>query len=772
MSLRWKALVLTSLTLVSLVLILAFVSAVLWLNSAAHLEQRDLQQNLTRVTTALSGELADLDRMVGDWAGWDDTYAFIADHNPAYIDSNLIDATLLKDKINDILFVDTSGQVVYSKTFDLDQQRAISPSLQWGEYLPALTNLPTLNSAVSSIVNLDHKPSLVVARPILTSDYQGPSRGTLIIGRQLSEELIRHMEQVTGLALTVHSLDDPRLPADFQQAYQALRVTPSAGHEITEPSHYGRPLDEQVMAGYILLEDARGLPALLLQATFARTAYQDAQAATRTLLIYLLLLGLVFSGLTLVLIDRSLLRRLSRLENSVGQIAAHSDFAARVPHNGHDELSSLAHSINGMLDALEHAEQENLHLYEAARRRINELSLLHTAAIATAHSASLEAALQEIALSVFQAFNAVNAMVILCKADCTEMEIRASVGVPAEVLAACHLKSGEGIIGWVAETGQAALVNDVTDNPFYYEADTRTRAELCAPLLIDERVIGMINVESDRLNAFTDADLQLLQTLARNLSTIVENLRLLEELRAANEQLTEVDRLKSRFVANMSHELRTPLNAILGFSELLNDEIPGSLNEEQHDFVQHINTSGQHLLALINDILDLSKLQANRIELERDTAYLAGIVDAAQTLVWPSAQRKQQTLTTDLPPDLPQLYIDPLRIKQVLINLLNNACKFTPRAGHITVRAEPWNAGWLRVSVSDDGPGIPPDRQAEVFEDFSQLDREQHELERGTGLGLAIARRLVDLHGGRIWVESAGQPGLGSTFYFTLPLRE
>jgi signal transduction histidine kinase len=704
--------------------------------------------------------------------GWDDTYAFIADHNPDYIDSNLIDATLLKDKINEILFIDVTGQVVYSKTFDLARQRMIPTSQQWSEYLPTLTNHPAVNSTISSIVSLDNKPVLVVARPILTSEYQGPIRGTLIMGRDLTEELLRHLEQVTGLTLTVRSPYDPQLPADFQQAYQALHAAPGTDRETPRPSSYSLPLDEQVVAGYVLLTDVRGTPALLMRATFARTAYQDAQAAIRTLLIYLLLLSLVFGGLTLVLIDRLLLRRLSRLEASVSQIAAHSDFTARVPQAGQDELSSLARSINGMLDALEHTQQENLRLYDAARRQLGELSLLHTAAIATARSASLDAALQEIALSAFQAFNAVNAMVILCEPGCTKLEIRASVGIPAEVLADRRLKSGEGIIGWVAETGEAVLVNDVAADPHYYEADVRTRAELCAPLKIGERVMGMINVESDQLNAFVTADLQLLQTLAHNLSTIIENLLLLEELLTANERLTELDRLKNRFVANMSHELRTPLNAILGFSELMSEELPGPLNAEQREYVQYINTSGLHLLALINDILDLSKLQANRIELERRVAHLADIVAEAHTLVWPSAQRKQQTITIDVPPDLPSLYIDPLRIKQVLINLLNNACKFTPREGHITVRAERWNEGWLRVRVSDNGPGIPPDRQAEVFEDFSQLDREQRDLDRGTGLGLAIARRLVELHGGRIWVESAGQPGLGSTFYFTLPLSE
>ena len=170
---------------------------------------------------------------------------------------------------------------------------------------------------------------------------------------------------------------------------------------------------------------------------------------------------------------------------------------------------------------------------------------------------------------------------------------------------------------------------------------------MCAPLKIGERLIGVINVESDQLGFFTRGRLcRLLQTLAHNLSMIVENLRLLEEVRAANEQLTELDRLKNQFVANMSHELRTPLNAILGFSELLSDEVPGPLNSEQRDYVQHIYTSGQHLLTLINDILDLSKLQAERIELERRPAYLAEIAAAAQTFVWPAAQRKHQTLSS------------------------------------------------------------------------------------------------------------------------------
>jgi signal transduction histidine kinase/HAMP domain-containing protein len=486
----------------------------------------------------------------------------------------------------------------------------------------------------------------------------------------------------------------------------------------------------------------------------------------------LLVLGLVLGALMLFWIDRFILRRLAQLETSVEHITTTGDLSARMPVTDQDELSVLARSINGMLAALEQAQHDNAHLLQETRRQLGELSLLHTAAIATARSSSLDAALQEIAQSAYDAFDAVNTMVILCEPDQTNLKIRASVGVPVEVLATRQFKQGQGIIGAVADSGETILVNDVTRDARYYEADARTRSEVCAPLKIGERLIGMINVESDQLGFFTTTDQQLLQTLAHNLSMIVEDLRLLEEVRTANEQLTELDRLKSQFVANMSHELRTPLNAILGFSELLSDEVAGPLNDEQRDYVEHIYTSGQHLLALINDVLDLSKLQAGRVELEQRPAYLAEIAAAAQTFVWPAAQRKHQTLSSEVSPDLPSLYVDPLRVKQALINLLNNACKFTPSEGRITVQAEVWRDGWLRVGVSDTGPGIALDKQEAVFEEFTQLGGERMVVERGTGLGLAIARRLIELHGGQMWVESTGQPGEGATFYFTLPLAD
>jgi signal transduction histidine kinase/sensor domain CHASE-containing protein/ActR/RegA family two-component response regulator len=768
MSLRQKILLITGSTLLGLLIILAVMSSVIWQDSVTRLERQQAQQDLNRVITALSGEMATLDRLTNDWAGWDDTYAFIADHNSAYISSNLNDNALIQSQLNVILYIDLTGQIVYSQTFDLQRKQTVSTSPEWATYLTTLTQEGDLTHSVIGLVQLPDGPRLVAARPILTSEYTGPRRGTLIMARALSADVVQQLEKTSGLALELRSVDDPNLPADFQQAAKALFVSGVSPTESTPVGIFSQPLDEQQIAGYVLLVDVTGQPAVLLRASAPRLAWQQVQISIRYLLVFLLFTGAVFSVMTLFLIDRLLLRRVTQLETSVGHIGLSGDPTARVPAAGVDELARLAQSINTMLASLEHAQRENARLYDETRRQLGELSLLHTASMATARRTTLDEALQEIALSAFDTLNAVNAMVLLCPPGSSAIEVRAHVGVSPETLQTRHFARGQGIIGWVAEHGEPALVADVTQDPRYYLSDSRTRSELCVPLMLDERMIGVINVESDQLGGFSTSDLQLLQTLAHNLSIIIEKLRLLEELRAANERLTELDRLKNRFMANMNHELRTPLNAVLGFSELLIDGVPGPLNDDQRTYVQHIYTSGQHLLALINDVLDLSKLQAGRVELELQQVHLADIAAEAHTFILPAVQRKHQAVIIDLPAELPVLYVDVLRVRQVLINLLNNAGKFTPEAGTITVQATRVNDDWLQASVSDTGPGIPAERQGNIFEEFSQIDQKGHR-ELGTGLGLAIARRLIELHGGQIWIESTGLPGEGTTFHFTLP---
>jgi len=236
-------------------------------------------------------------------------------------------------------------------------------------------------------------------------------------------------------------------------------------------------------------------------------------------------------------------------------------------------------------------------------------------------------------------------------------------------------------------------------------------------------------------------------------------------LAAANVELARLTRAKSEFLANMSHELRTPLNSILGFSDVLLEKVFGPLNEKQADYLGDVNTSGRHLLDLINDILDLSKVEAGKLELEPTSFSLPALLDSSLVMVRERASRHGIGLTMAIADHVGEITADERKVKQVLLNLLSNAVKFTPDGGSIQLSASADEAE-VRISVRDTGVGIAPEDQARIFEEFQQA-KHGRRLAESTGLGLTLAKRLVELHGGRLWVESA--PGSGSTFFFTLP---
>ena len=242
------------------------------------------------------------------------------------------------------------------------------------------------------------------------------------------------------------------------------------------------------------------------------------------------------------------------------------------------------------------------------------------------------------------------------------------------------------------------------------------------------------------------------------------------ELVNARRGAEEANRAKSEFLANMSHELRTPLNSIIGFAEVLRDGICGELNEEQAECVIDIHGSGKHLLQMINDILDLSKVEAGKMELQSEEFSVGGAIDDVQSIIRDMAHKKRLNLQIVVEEELPDIYADLVKFKQIMYNLLSNALKFTPEGGSITIDVN-FNGDEFLVSVTDTGIGIEPKEQEAIFDEFKQLDSSRARQYEGTGLGLALTKRLVELHGGRIWVESEG-PGLGSKFSFTLPARK
>ena len=292
------------------------------------------------------------------------------------------------------------------------------------------------------------------------------------------------------------------------------------------------------------------------------------------------------------------------------------------------------------------------------------------------------------------------------------------------------------------------------------------RSGLFVPLLSDGHGVGCIGILRAEAGGFDAKEVALAQTFADQAVIAIQNARLFREIQDKGRQLEIANQHKSEFLANMSHELRTPLNAIIGFSEVLIERMFGDLNDKQDDYLKDIHSSGKHLLSLINDILDLSKIEAGRMELDVESFDVPAALDNAMTLVRERAQRHGIALSLQVAPDIGTLRADERKFKQILLNLLTNAVKFTPDGGKVDVHAGLVD-GVLQVAVADTGIGIAPEDQAAVFEEFRQVGRHYTNKQEGTGLGLALTKRFVELHGGSLTLQS--EPGKGSTFTFTLP---
>ena len=331
-------------------------------------------------------------------------------------------------------------------------------------------------------------------------------------------------------------------------------------------------------------------------------------------------------------------------------------------------------------------------------------------------------------------------------------------------------------LGRIAITKDTVQIPDVLDEAAYRDRDPLrmmtaklggVRTWLGVPMLREDELIGAILIYRKEVRVFDERQIGLLVTFADQAAIAIQNVRLFLEIQEKNLQLEIAGKHKSEFLANMSHELRTPLNAIIGFSEVLLEKMFGEMNEKQEDYLKDIHSSGKHLLSLINDILDLAKVEAGRMELNLSKFDLPTAIDNALTLIRERAMRHSIALAAEVDPQLGEVNADERKLKQILLNLLSNAVKFTPEGGRIAVGAR-LKGDMIEISVTDTGIGIAPEDHAAVFEEFKQVGTDYTRKAEGTGLGLALTRRLVELHGGAMRLES--EPGKGSTFSFTLPL--
>ncbi len=577
----------------STVFMLALIAALppILLRSYYELEKRDARLNANRVATALDETLSELGTKVADWASWDDTYKYIKDRNPAFLRSNLLPATFDLLRIDAIAFLDVSDQVVYGRQHDAVSKAESPLPSELIEHLGHTSLLLRSDNPGdrAGIVMLRDGPMLVVTRPILTSEAKGPSRGTVLFGRRLGPQEVSGLAHRTLLDLRLHPMDDPHIATEAAALQRAL----VSGDSVTVA-----PIDGKTLQAIRVLRDTDHRPVLMAEVRLPRDIVAQGWHGVRTALVCVLLTMLLMGALTMVLVEQTVLRRMTRLNDDVSSVRRSHDPGDRVTEIGSDELGQLAHGVNTMLEAIQASQHELLAARDAAE--------------------------------------------------------------------------------------------------------------------------------------------------------------------AAN-------RAKSQFLATMSHEIRTPMNGVLGMTAML---LQTSLSPEQRDYTRLAHFSAESLLDLLNDILDLSKIEAGRMTLECIPFDLVELLEDLAELLSVRAQERGLEIVVHVTPGTPRCVVgDPVRLRQVVLNLVGNAIKFTER-GSVTIqlssRSSPGGRTLVRLNVIDTGAGIAPEVQSRLFNPFAQADASTARRFGGTGLGLAICKRLVSLMGGTIQLTSV--VGKGSTFGFELEL--
>jgi signal transduction histidine kinase len=482
---------------------------------------------------------------------------------------------------------------------------------------------------------------------------------------------------------------------------------------------------------------------------------------------------------------RGLTRSLLELARGADRIAK-GDLSVQVEVKSRDEAGALATAFNEMVGELaqsrnqlrEYAEQLEQRVQDRTReltRSLDQLKALGEVGQTVSSTLNLKAVLTAIVSHSVELTGSDSGAIYEYDESAREFQLRATHQMEEELIEALRanpIRLGEGAVGRAAAARKPFQIPDIEVSS--YEPRLRIamgrsghRAFLAVPLLREDRIVGGLVVRRKSPGEFAPELVGLLQTFAAESTIAIQNARLFREIEEKGRQLEVASRHKSQFLANMSHELRTPLNAILGYIELMLDGIFGELPEAIRDSLERSRMSGRHLLGLINDVLDLSKIEAGQLTLSLTDYSMADVLLAVSSSLESLAADKQLALTVTADPDLPPGHGDERRITQVLLNLVGNAIKFTETGG-VRIAATVAD-GLFRVAVSDTGPGIATDDQARIFAEFQQADSSSTRTKGGTGLGLAIAKRIVEMHGGRIGVDST--PGKGSTFWFTVPVR-
>ena len=509
--------------------------------------------------------------------------------------------------------------------------------------------------------------------------------------------------------------------------------------------------------------------------------------------VLLLLAGLVVSAFAASALARSMVRPIRTLDEGARRIGQ-GDLDQQIVVKTGDELEGLADQFNRMTAQLSESyaglerkvDERTAALIEALEQQTATAAVLQ---VISGAQSDVQPVFDKIVDSCHRLFASEMIGIQVVEDDAATLRLAAYRGLGRDQLQRLYPLALAGSSAALAISEQRVVhTPDVLGGEHVAPSLLRTAqltgsnfSHLQAPMLRDGKGVGSIFLSRIPPRPFSDKEIGLLKTFADQAVIAIRNARLIQEIQAKSHQLEVANQHKSEFLANMSHELRTPLNAIIGFSEVLSEQMFGDVNDKQMEYLLDIHSSGQHLLTLINDVLDLSKIEAGRMELEPSCFDLGLLLDNSLTLVRERAQRNGLTVTLDVDDGLDEWVADARKVKQVVVNLLSNAVKFTPTGGSVTLSARKLTAradsagegaatDRVAISVADTGVGIAADEQALVFEEFRQASGDYLRKAEGTGLGLSLAKRFVELHGGTLSLQS--EPGQGSIFTVTLPMLE
>ncbi len=746
-------------TILTAFLILAIVplSVVSWYASTRH--RQNIQEEVTGKLVALAAlKEAQITRWLEEQSAalddpqLQDAILRAAGTGPGEIRSLL--TTLASQKnLEDLALIGPQGRVEWAGDASWEGAAVILP--------------PNPDSfALQASLNPSRGESVLLIRPL------NSARWPYLGARMAADGLVRILEERAGLGETGEAYVVDRWGFACPQG---RRVTGFAIDAALSEQN-GRGLYENY-AGTPVIGVYRWLPHLGLALIVEQTqeeAFAGNEAVTTAVIAATLGVAIATAAIAAV-VTRQITRPVVRLTESALRIAA-GDLSQRVDITSRDEIGILADVFNRMAGELE-VLYNDLEAKVAERTRLLQQANYQIQRRAIQLQASLEvgqavtsildpdALLDHVVRVVRDCFYYSYVAVYTTDESGEGLVLRASAGEADPFHGAYVTGESSGAVGQAFRDGRAVLesrpVSIKVGPPLSY-----ARAEAALPLRLGDRVLGVMDVQSTQPEAFDQDDVSVLQNVANQVAIALENARAYALEREAAERLRELDRSKRRFLANMSHELRTPLTNIIGFARLMLKEIDGPLTDPQRHDLEIIYHNGEHLLGLINDLLDISQIEAGLMELEFREVDLGDLIRSVMATAGALVRGKPVVMREVIAPDLPKVRADPARIRQVLLRILANAAKFTDQ-GTITVQAWPVD-GEVRISVSDTGTGIAPEYLERIFERFEQGITENGRRPDGAGLGLALSKEFVEMHGGRIWVES--EVGKGSTFTFTLPL--